>query len=81
LNSVTICAGTVEHGYNGTAVPIPSTVIDNILNQIAAGAGQYVQSGSINIIPQGPTRTSASDAAVNLLKVKGWKIYVGTTLQ
>jgi len=81
LNNVVICAGTVEHGYNGTAVPIPSAVIDNILIQVAAGAGQYVQNGLINIIPQGTTRTSASDVAVNMLKSKGWNIYVGPTLQ
>jgi hypothetical protein len=61
-------------------VPIPSTVIDTILNQIAAGAGQSVQNGIVNIISGGNNRTSVSDASVSLLKSKGWTIYVNGAL-
>ena len=60
---------------NPTA-PIPSSVIDNIINQIASGSGQTVSNGSIFIYSRGGTRTSASDASVTFLKSKGWTLSV-----
>jgi hypothetical protein len=60
---------------------IPSTVIDNVINQVSAGAGQFVSNGLINISSGGPGRTSTSDGAVNQLKSKGWKITVTNVLQ
>ena len=79
LNYFQIYATTQNHqdDTNSPLVPIPSTAIDNIINQIAAGAGRMVNNGFIYIFSGGTTRTSASDNAVNLLQSKGWTIYAG----
>jgi hypothetical protein len=67
---------------NNYVVPIPASVIDNIIIQIAAGSGQYNSNGIINILTDFTNgRTSASDAAVAFLKSKGWQIYLTFTLQ
>jgi hypothetical protein len=66
---------------NSPYIPIPSSYIDEVINQIATGSGPYVSNGFMHIISGGPNRTSASDASVNLLKSKGWAIYVNGVLQ
>jgi YD repeat-containing protein len=50
--------------------------IDNIINQIAAGAGKYRNNGIINITWPGFDRTNASLNAYQFLKPKGWTIYI-----
>jgi len=66
---------------NNSVIPIPGSVIDNIIIQIAAGSGQYNSNGIINILNEFNGRTSASDAAVAFLKSKGWQIYLTFSLQ
>ena len=80
LSRFILNAGTVEHGVGGTMVPIPSQVVDNILNQISAGAGRFVSNGLIGI-NSATNRTTASDAAVAQLKAKGWTIIVSNVSQ
>lgn len=62
-------------------VTIPSSEIDAILNQVAAGAGGQVYNGFIFIDAGGPLKTSASDASIRLLKEKGWQIQVNRVAQ
>jgi hypothetical protein len=83
LNFVQVWASPQNHqdDHSSPLVPIPSSVIDNIINQIAAGAGQTVNNGSIDVESGGPSRTSASDAAVSLLKSRGWVVAVNGVLQ
>jgi hypothetical protein len=78
LNFVQVFAVTQNHqdDPNSPLVPIPSTVIDNILNQVAAGAGQTVSNGVIDLESAGTNRTTASDTSVSFLKSKGWIIAV-----
>jgi hypothetical protein len=68
----------VNDGTN-PVVPLSATYIDNAINQIAAGAGQYVYNGVINIFAGGTSRTSASDAAVATLEAKGWTFYINVS--
>jgi YD repeat-containing protein len=56
--------------------PNGTGVIDNIINQIAAGAGQYRSEGVINITYTGFDRTSASQSSYQLLKSKNWTIFI-----
>jgi YD repeat-containing protein len=79
LKSMTIVAGNQLRSNNptgNTLIPIPSTVIDNVIVQIAAGSGQTVTNGGIFIRTGGTSRTTASDAAVTFLQSKGWTITV-----
>jgi YD repeat-containing protein len=63
---------TSTNGIGTNGVP----VIDNIINQIYAGAGQNRNNGVINITWAGFDRTNASVSAYNFLKNKGWTIYI-----
>ena len=80
LNSVMLVAGTILNtndinGSNGP-VAIPSSVIDNLINQVAAGAGQTVSGGTITVISGGTSRTAVSDASASALIAKGWTISI-----
>lgn len=67
---------------NNPNIPIPSSVLDNVIIQIAAGAGQNVSNGVIWMLSGGSGgRTSASNAAVQLLDSKGWQIYIDNVQQ
>ena len=72
LNFVYISAG--NHDGLGSYIPIPYQAVDNIINQIAAGAGPNVSNGTIGIWSYGGGRSAASNASVNFLLSKGWKI-------
>lgn len=80
LKNVGIVAGTMLHTNENIAgngpIPIPSTVIDNVIIQIAAGSGQTVTNGGIFFRTGGTNRTTASDAAVTFLQSKGWTITI-----
>jgi hypothetical protein len=66
---------------SGPWIPIDSTVIDNLLMQISAGAGQSVKNGFIGILTGGSGRSSASQAAVNQLNSMGWVISIDGVVQ
>jgi hypothetical protein len=73
-------SGQVQDDPNSPLVPLDSTEIDNILIQIAAGAGPTVSNGAIGIISGGSNRTDASTAAYNyLVNSRGWTITIDTT--
>jgi hypothetical protein len=78
LNYLRIEATTQNHqdDSNSPLIPMTSTVINAILNQVAAGAGQTVYNGTLLLDSGGGTRTSASDAAVQTLISKGWAITI-----
>jgi hypothetical protein len=79
LSYIVITASNLYHSYNQTnnpLVPIQTSVIDNIINQVAAGSGQYIINGTLGVSSAGNNRSSASDAAFNLLKSKGWTIVI-----
>ncbi|MBS1665197.1 MAG: hypothetical protein JST68_29395 [Bacteroidetes bacterium] len=85
LRTFMLISGNDEHsntpssGYHMNA--IPPTTINNVINQIAAGAGQYITNGSIVLYPGGTNRTSGSNAAVEFLRSKGWRITIDDVLQ
>lgn len=81
LNHLQLFAARQNHLDNlaSPLVPIPSTVLDGIINQIAAGAGQAVNNGKIAIVSGGTDRTSNSQTAYNLLVSKGWTITIDKT--
>ena len=83
LQHLVIYATTQNHqdDQNSALIPMTSTEIDNILIQVAAGAGQTVSNGFIGLGSGSGNRTSASDAAVALLKSKGWTIYLHDSYQ
>jgi hypothetical protein len=84
LTTFDLIATNLHHSNNLTnnpIIPIPSYVIDNVINQIASGSGRVNSNGVIYILPGGTSRTSASDAALSLLKSKGWQIYIEGVLQ
>jgi hypothetical protein len=83
LNFIQIEATTQNHqdDHSSPLVPIPSSTLDTILNQVAAGAGQSVNNGFIWLDAGGNTRTSSSNTAVNLLLSKNWIIYINGVLQ
>jgi hypothetical protein len=56
-------------------------VIDGVINQIAAGAGQTISNGVIWILTGGSARTHGSDSSVAALDAKGWIIYIDSVLQ
>jgi YD repeat-containing protein len=73
-------SGQVQDDPNSPLVPLDSTEIDNILIQIAAGAGQNVRNGTIGLLTAGSNRTGNSDAAYNfLVNNRGWTIVIDTT--
>jgi YD repeat-containing protein len=80
LKTIAIVAGTQLRTNQNIAtnppIPIPSSVIDNIIIQVAAGSGQTVTGGAISILGGGGQRTAASDAAVTFLQAKGWTITI-----
>lgn len=79
LSSFTLVAGTLHHTNNSSTdspVAIPVSVLDNVIIQIAAGAGQNISNGQIFLITGGTTRSSASDAAYNQLLANGWTISI-----
>ncbi len=79
LSLFTLAAATLHHTNNpatDSPVPIPVSVLDNVIIQIAAGAGQNVSNGQIFLATGGTTRSSASDAAYNQLIAKGWTINI-----
>ena len=84
LQYLAIFASNQNHSNNATSnppIPIPASVIDNILNQVASGAGTAISNGTISILTGGTTRTTASDAAVATLTGKGWTIVVDPTIR
>lgn len=84
LQFLTVVAGNQQHSNdptNNPVVPIPSSVLDNLLNQVAAGAGKQVRTGVISLLTGGPSRTPGSDAAVALLKGMGWTIWINGMVQ
>ncbi|HEY4064194.1 MAG TPA: hypothetical protein VGM30_19950 [Puia sp.] len=79
LEQFFLAASNQNHSNDRTGnpiVPVPSSEIDTIINQIAAGAGQNVSNGLIGIASGGTVRTMASDTAVTFLKSKGWVITI-----
>ena len=84
LATFALIATNQNHSNNATgnpAIPIPGSVIDGVINQIAAGAGQSISNGVIWILTGGSARTSASTASVAALDAKGWIIYIDSVLQ
>jgi len=83
LNSFALVATTQNHQDDPSSplVPIPTTAINAILNQIANGAGQTVSNGIISLAAGGGLRDSGSASAVQLLLSKGWTIYINGILQ
>jgi hypothetical protein len=84
LSTFCLLPDNQNHSNNSTnnpLIPIPASAIDNILNQIAAGAGQYVSNGVIWILTGGSGRTTASNAAVAALDAKGWLVYIDNVQQ
>jgi YD repeat-containing protein len=84
LQYLAIYASNQNHSNNATGnppIPIPASVIDNILIQVASGAGSVISNGTISILTGGTTRTTASNAAVATLTGKGWTIVVDPTIR
>jgi hypothetical protein len=84
LSNLTIVCTNQNHSNvsaGNSLTPIPSSTIDNILNQVSAGAGLQIYNGTINIISGGTARTTASNTSVTSLKAKGWNITVNAVLQ
>lgn len=83
LNAFSLTPNDANGGIspNGPFTPLDSSVIDNVLIQIAAGAGQTVNNGAIAIVTGGSGPTSASRTAMSLLISKGWQIYIDGVLQ
>jgi len=59
---------------------LTSQEIDNIIIQVAAGAGQSGHTGLI-VISGSVNRTATSDAAVIFLKSKGWTVITANIMQ
>ena len=74
-----VASGQVQNNASSPLIPLDSTEIDNIIIQIAAGAGQYVKNGILGITTGGTNKTSASAAAYTFLINKGWTITIDTT--
>jgi hypothetical protein len=84
LSYVFLAASNQNHSNNSTGnpvIPLPTGVTDNVIMQVAAGAGRTISNGIINISTGGAGRTTASQSAINALKTKGWSIYIDATLQ
>jgi hypothetical protein len=79
LTSFYLIQSDADGGWEpgGPYTPLDSTEVDNIINQIAAGAGQTVSNGTIAIFSGGSAaRTSASLASYNALVSKGWQVII-----
>lgn len=77
LKYFSLVADNQQHNGNPVSnpiIPIPTSVIDNVINQIAAGAGKYIHNGIIYILSGGSSRSSVSDSALAKLKSMGWAI-------
>jgi YD repeat-containing protein len=72
----TFVLGAGNHYGYGVTTAISPGVTDNIINQIAAGAGQNVSNGVIAIESFGGGRSLNSDASVQFLLKKGWIIVI-----
>lgn len=72
LQTFIVIAGTHD-GY-GSIIPIPYQAVDSIINQIASGAGQTVSNGLLGIASYGGGRSAASNASLDFLLSKGWKV-------
>jgi YD repeat-containing protein len=83
LNFFQLVATTQNHqdDPNSPLVPIASSVLNAVLNQIAAGAGQTVSNGYIVLDAGGGTPSNNSTPAVQFLLSKGWTIYINGVLQ
>lgn len=83
LSSFALTASDTDGGTEpgGPYTPLDSTEIDNVLIQIANGAGQTVSNGAIAIATGGSGRTTASNSAVNFLISKGWTIIIDQVTQ
>jgi len=83
LNFFKIEATTQNHqdDSNSPLIPLATSEIDNILSQIAAGAGQSVTNGTIILDAGGGTKSPSSDTAVQLLLSKGWTIIINGVTQ
>ena len=84
LSTVFLAATNQNHSSNPTnnpVIPLPTNVTDSVIMQVAAGAGQTISNGTINIETGGAGRTSASQPAVNALITKGWTIYIDGVVQ
>ena len=84
LKLFTLIATTQSHTdlLNDPLIPLSSTVIDNVIIQVANGAGNAgVTDGTISFITGGGTRTASSNTALNQLNAAGWKIYLDGVLQ
>jgi len=83
LSSFALTASDTDGGTEpgGPYTPLDSTEIDNVLIQIANGAGQAVSNGAIAIATGGSGRTTASNSAVNFLISKGWTIIIDQVTQ
>jgi hypothetical protein len=83
LNFLKIIATTQNHqdDPNSPLIPLDTNVINNILIQVAAGAGQRVTNGTIILDAGGGTRDGGSDTAVQSLLNKGWIITINGVTQ
>jgi hypothetical protein len=79
LKLIYVSAG--NHDGFGSYTPIPYQAVDNIINQIAAGAGTNVSNGKLDIWSLGGGRSAASNAGVNFLISKGWEVVVDGVIQ
>lgn len=78
LNLFVLTAATIDHtnASGNNPVAISPAVLDGILTQIAAGAGQSVTNGTINLITGGSMPGSAGNAAAEQLRAKGWTVLI-----
>ncbi|MDO6433303.1 hypothetical protein Q4E93_22015 [Flavitalea sp. BT771] len=83
LNFLKIIATTQNHldDSNSPLIPLDTNVIDNILIQVATGAGQSVTNGTIILDAGGGTRSNYSYTAVQLLLSKSWTITINGITQ
>lgn len=79
LKNFLLVAANTNHSNTqsgNSIIDITPQNIDKVINEIAAGAGTNVYNGFITILSGTTTRTSSSDAAISLLKSKGWVIKI-----
>ena len=66
---------------NNPRIPIAGSVIDQVILQIANGAGQFVTGGTIYVASAGGRPSVASINELNFLKSKGWTITIDDVVQ
>jgi hypothetical protein len=83
LNFLKIEATTQNHqdDSNSPLIPLDTGVINNILIQVAAGAGQSVTNGTIVLDAGGGTRDGGSYTAVQFLLSRNWTIIINGVTQ